>query len=417
MNRKQYILEKVEKNTDLLGFKGKDIDKIQSYADFFGLIPGVGDIADIVSAAVDVAQGQYGDAGIRAIQAAPGIGTVAGITNKGARAGLGLASMVAPFASGLYQGLKGDDETPETPQDATNKDVQQVIAQQKKLQPGEQPASAKTSKKSDDKSDDKDDSELGLDFGQLFNTRMVSHAPIASFRSLPMQYSSFQQSLDNSTDILMESITGKAGEAVAALIKKLFGKKSGSAATTTTRSADDVADSTSRSGEEFTGSFSMGGGAAARGADDVVDAATRTSRGSAGGGVAAGAAGSNRRNRRDDDKKDDKEDEKKSGKMSKAAAIAAALGGAGLGSRALLASGILGPALLAGGLSGLFGSSSDPTGGQSLTPELGSGSGSGPGAQSALGSVFDRLTSAYGYIPGFNPAGIALQTLGKRVGV
>ena len=64
MNRKQYILEKVEKNTDLLGFKGKDIDKIQSYIDFFGLIPGVGDIADIVSAAVDVAQGQYGDAGI-----------------------------------------------------------------------------------------------------------------------------------------------------------------------------------------------------------------------------------------------------------------------------------------------------------------------------------------------------------------
>ena len=146
MNRKQYILEKVEKNTDLLGFKGKDIDKIQSYIDFFGLIPGVGDIADIVSAGVDVAQGQLGDAGIRAIQAAPVIGTAAGITNKVARTGLGLASMVTPFASGLYQGLKGDDETPETPQDVTNKDVEQVIAQQqKKLQPGEQQASAKTS--------------------------------------------------------------------------------------------------------------------------------------------------------------------------------------------------------------------------------------------------------------------------------
>jgi len=390
MNRKQYILEKVEKNTDLLGFKGKDIDKIQSYADFFGLIPGVGDIADIVSAAVDVAQGQYGDAGIRAIQAAPGIGTVAGITNKGARAGLGLASMVAPFASGLYQGLKGDDETPETPQDATNKDVEQVIAQQqKKLQPGEQPVSAKTSKKSDDKGDDKDDSELGLDFGQLFNTRLVDHNPIASFSSLPMQYASFQQSLDNTTDILMESITGKAGEAIAALVKKLFGKKSGSAgagAGTTGRSNRDRRDDDDDTRDRR---------------DDDDD--TRDSR-------------STGRPRRDDDNKDQK-DQKEPGKMSKGTALALGLGGAGLGSRALLASGILGPALLAGGLGGLFGSSSDPTGGQPLTPELGSGSGSGPGAQSALGSVFDRLTSAYGYIPGFNPAGVALQTLGKRVGV
>ena len=403
MNRKQYILEKVEKNTDLLGFKGKDIDKIQSYVDFFGLIPGLGDVADIVSAGVDVAQGQYGDATIRAIQAAPFIGTAVGVTNRLARGGLGLASMVAPFASGVYQGLKGDDETPETPQDATNKDVQQVIAQQqKKLQPGEQPVSAKTSKKSDDKGDDKDDSELGLDFGQLFNTRMVSHAPLASFSSLPMQYASFQQSLDNTTDILMESITGKAGEAIAALVKKLFGKKSGDAATTTTRSADNVADSAAD--------------AALRGADDVADVTTRTSRGSARGGAAAGAAGSNRRNRGDDDKKD-KKDKKEPGKLAKTAAIGLGLGGAGLGSRALLASGILGPALLAGGLGGLFGSSSDPTGGQSLTPDLGSGSGSGPAGQSALGSVFDRLTSAYGYIPGFNPAGVALQTLGKRVGV
>ena len=150
---------------------------------------------------------------------------------------------------------------------------------------------------------------------------------------------------------------------------------------------------------------------------NVPGITTRTSRGSAGGGAAAGAAGSNRRNRGDDDKKDDKKDEKEPGKMSKGAALALGLGGAGLGSRALLASGILGPALLAGGLGGLFGSSSDPTGGQSLTPDLGSGSGSGPAGQSALGSVFDRLTSAYGYIPGFNPAGIALQILGKRVGV
>jgi len=352
MNRKQYILEKVEKNTDLLGFKGKDIDNIQSYIDFFGLIPGVGDFADLVSAGVDVAQGQLGDAGIRAIQAAPFIGTAAGITNRLARGGLGLASMVTPFASGVYQGLKGDDETPETSQD-----VEQVIAQQKKLQPDEQQASAKTSKKGDDTGDDKDDSEMGLDFGQLFNTRMVSHAPLASFRSLPMQYSSFQQSLDNTADMLMESITGKAGESIAALIKKMFGKKSGK-----------------------------------------------------------------KKDQKDDDNKDqkdqkDQKDEKEPGKMSKGAALALGLGGAGLGSRALLASGILGPALLAGGLGGLFGSSSDPTGGQPLTPDLGSGSGSGPGAQSAIGSVFDRLTSAYGYIPGFNPAGIALQTLGKRVGV
>ena len=371
MNRKQYILEKVEKNTDLLGFKGKDIDKIQGIVDFFGIIPGVGDVADIISAGVDVAQGQLGDAGIRAIQAAPGFGTAFGITNKVARGGLGLASMVTPFASGLYQGLKGDDETPETPQD-----VEQVIAQQqKKLQPGEQPVSAKTSKKSDDKGDDKDDSEMGLDFGQLFNTRMVDSRPLASFSSLPMQYASFQQSLDNTTDILMESITGKAGEAVAALIKKLFGKKSGS--------------------------VGAGAGATGRSRRDRRD------------------DDDDSRDRRDDDKKDqkDQKDQKEPGKMSKGTALALGLGGAGLGSRALLASGILGPALLAGGLGGLFGSSSDPTGGQSLTPELGSGSGSGPAGQSALGSVFDRLTSAYGYIPGFNPAGVALQTLGKRVGV
>ena len=56
----------------------------------------------------------------------------------------------------------------------------------------------------------------------MYNTRMISHAPIQQFRSL--QVSSFQHSLDNTTDVLTESIIKRGAEYATDLIKKLTGK-------------------------------------------------------------------------------------------------------------------------------------------------------------------------------------------------
>tara|TARA_R110001583_G_scaffold2828_10_gene19648 strand:- start:1362 stop:2345 length:984 start_codon:yes stop_codon:yes gene_type:complete len=136
LNRKQYIQENIA--TDSLKTVGKGIhdfmkddesiiDTIQNYGDIAGMIPVVGNIVDLASAGVDVLQGQFGDAGMRTIQAVPGFGQAALGTKLGAKglSKLGVlqrptralatvskskpaaaASVVAPFASGAVQGVK-----------------------------------------------------------------------------------------------------------------------------------------------------------------------------------------------------------------------------------------------------------------------------------------------------------------------
>ena len=81
MNRKQYVHENVVHNF-MKDEDGNVINTIQNYADFAAMgldfIPVVGTVAgsaiDAGSALVDVAQGEYGDAAIRGIQAIPGVG-------------------------------------------------------------------------------------------------------------------------------------------------------------------------------------------------------------------------------------------------------------------------------------------------------------------------------------------------------
>ena len=65
-------------------FKEKNpIDTIQNYADFVGMVPGIGNVVDIGSALVDVAQGQYGDAAVRGTQAIPYVGIPAALVGGG----------------------------------------------------------------------------------------------------------------------------------------------------------------------------------------------------------------------------------------------------------------------------------------------------------------------------------------------
>jgi hypothetical protein len=55
------------------------IDTAQNYADIVGMIPGIGNIVDFANAGVDVLQGDYGDAGVRAAQGIPIIGIPAAL--------------------------------------------------------------------------------------------------------------------------------------------------------------------------------------------------------------------------------------------------------------------------------------------------------------------------------------------------
>ena len=54
------------------------IDKMQNYVDWLGMLPGIGDVLDMGSAGIDVAQGQYDDATLRALASIPFIGRFVG---------------------------------------------------------------------------------------------------------------------------------------------------------------------------------------------------------------------------------------------------------------------------------------------------------------------------------------------------
>jgi hypothetical protein len=323
MNRKQYILEQVKK-AEKPESPSDYIDRLQGYADFVGLIPGIGDVVDIGSALVDVAQGQYGDAAFRGAAALPIVGSAIGLGGKAKKA-LGLASIAAPAAGGVMRALQPDDTAGDGGRAEVQKAVKQKTAQLD--QKPEKPEEAES-----------DEEESKFDVSSMYNTRLISHAPLQQFRSL--QVASFQHSLDNTTDVLTESIIKRGAEYATDLIKKLTGK----------------------------------------------------------GGKKAGEEGS-----------------EAAAKAAKPKPIRTALKvgtGAGLSSAALLGAGIAAPALLGG----MFGAGGGvDAGGQPLVPGSGQ-QGAGDSGMGAVGSVVDRLTSAYGYIPGFNPAGLAIQTLGKRVG-
>ena len=332
MNRKQYIIEQVKK-AEKPESTSDYIDRLQGYADFVGLIPGVGDIVDVGSALVDVAQGQYGDAAFRGAAALPLVGSAIGL-GKGAKRALGLASIAAPAAGGVMRALQPDDAPAG---DGGRAEVQKAVKQNtaKLDQKVEKPEEAES-----------DEDKSKFDISSMYNTRMISHAPIQQFRSL--QVASFQHSLDNTTDVLTESIIKRGAEYATDLIKKLTGK-----------------------------------GGKKAGKETAEEAAERLA----------------------------KETAEKAAKGTPIRSTVKALTGGGLGSMALIGGG----AAAAGLLGNMFGTSGIEAGGQPLVPGSG-GQAVGDSGVGAVGSVIDRLTSAYGYIPGFNPAGLAIQTLGKRVG-
>jgi len=130
---------------------GNVINTIQNYVDLAAMglefVPVVGTVAgnvlDAGSALVDVAQGEYGDAAIRGIQAIPGVGAAALATKLGAK-GIGkmtgkaltsTPSKIATNAAGFVPGLVGggeegaDDESTEASKNAAQaaSDSQELV--------------------------------------------------------------------------------------------------------------------------------------------------------------------------------------------------------------------------------------------------------------------------------------------------
>ena len=125
ITRKQYVHENVVHDF-MKDEDGNVINTIQNYADLVAMgldfVPVVGTVAgsaiDAGSALVDVAQGEYGDAAIRGIQAIPGAGSAALATKLGAK-GIGkmtgkaltsTPSKVATSAAGFVPGVVGSGE-------------------------------------------------------------------------------------------------------------------------------------------------------------------------------------------------------------------------------------------------------------------------------------------------------------------
>ena len=139
MNRKQYVHENVVHNF-MKDEDGNVTNTVQNYMDIvnagldFAGPPGmvIGNVLDAGSALVDVAQGEYGDAGMRAIQAIPGLGSLGLATKLGAKGvgkvvskgltstpskltatttpiGIGAVSAVKDSLSGEKEGEKGEE--------------------------------------------------------------------------------------------------------------------------------------------------------------------------------------------------------------------------------------------------------------------------------------------------------------------
>ena len=88
---------------DWMGASDK-IDQAQNYVDWLGMLPGIGDVLDMGSAGIDVAQGQYDDATLRALASIPFIGRfVGGAAGKGIK-GTQLPVTAYTFADPIHGG-------------------------------------------------------------------------------------------------------------------------------------------------------------------------------------------------------------------------------------------------------------------------------------------------------------------------
>tara|TARA_R110001592_G_scaffold74062_2_gene225364 strand:+ start:628 stop:1581 length:954 start_codon:yes stop_codon:yes gene_type:complete len=183
MNRKQYIQENVFKT--IHGYmqdpEGNPVDTAQEYADIIStFIPVGGNIADLASAGVDLAQGQLGSAAMRGVQAIPILGDIALAAKLGKKSRIGsaltktltskplhyatsAAPFVAPLIGGVKDGLAGEESTSSSSPQTTSSSPQS--------------ASQEAS----------DSQELIRNFAanQIFgNRRQVKHGSIQTFESV-----------------------------------------------------------------------------------------------------------------------------------------------------------------------------------------------------------------------------------------
>ena len=333
MNRKQYILEKVKEQNQ--------IDKIQQYLDYFGLIPGVGDVVDIGSALVDVAQGQYGDAAFRGAAALPIVGPLIG-GSKALQRGIKTVGFASPFVAGAVSGREANPSLETGTKTPDTGNLEQDI---KKYQKDQQKQI---------KSRETTPSDVAT-FASMYNTRMVDPRPLAVFR----------EELDRTTDMLAEvtlrGIGKKAGEKISGVFKK---KKSPD--DTQKKKIEDLAKEMDPPPSKQ--KIDTPAAPKSRGLQRFVPLSTANVKKALGLGVP----------------------------------------GAALTLAALSVPAI--PSLLGS----VYGKGGDDAGAAPLVPQPTTAA--GDGGMGAVGTVFDRLTQTYGYIPGFNPAGAAMGALGRRVG-
>ena len=368
MNRKQYVLEAVGQEDRIIDYRGGKLDKTMpvprqqdaegNFVDDYlqpgmavaGLFPVFGNFADLASAGIDVAQGQYGDAGLNVLAAVPGFGQFVTGTKLGAKAvgALGkaekpvtalaraskskpavAASVVGPFAIPYaYDAMTG------TPQDST-----QDSTQQNPFQLDPQVVRSAIA-------------------GRRGSGGTVTPGTLQTFRRFTKE--SLEQTSTDITRCIMENVKS---EVVTKMIDMGTGKKQ----EVKFRMKDDDV----KMMNDLFG--------------DTPDSPVRKTDGDSLTRLAKDAKA--------------RASDLLSGKTGKAA-----LGGLGL-------AGIAGLPFL---VRSMFGQSdtSDPQGqGSQAGPRQGD-----TGAMGGGRSIIDRLAMMYGYIPGFNPASLAVGALGKRVG-
>jgi len=342
MNRKQYVHENVVHNF-MKDEDGNVINTIQNYVDLAAMgldfVPVVGTVAgsvlDAGSALVDVAQGEYGDAALRGIQAIPGVGSAALATKLGAK-GIGkmtgkaltsTPSKVATSAAGFAPGLVGGGE------DSGEEGVDDELKSSEKT-------AAQTAS---------DSQELVRNFAAsqlLGNKRIVKHGALQTFESVSSDI----------TRCLLESV----GQTVTKMIDgKPYKFKP--------KPNDTGIDLTPERSERI----------------EIKHSGVETN------GPRRGGDGPDTPNTKN-----------------KKARVLASLLSPGLGIAALGAFGV------PFAISKLYGSDTSAPAGQGPGSK---GDGDMP-AQGGVASVLDRLSAISGFIPGFNPAGVALGALGRRIG-
>ncbi len=361
MNRKQYVHENVVHNF-MKDEDGNVTNTVQNYMDFvnagldFAGPPGmvIGNVLDAGSALVDVAQGEFGDAGMRAIQAVPGLGSLGLATKLGAKGvgkvvskgltstpskltatttpiGIGAVSAVKDSLSGEKEGEEGEEGVDD------------------ELKSSEKTAAQAAS----------DSQELVRNFAasQIFGKKkIIPHGTVQTFESV-------------SSDITRCIMESTIKDKIVTPFVQFF-----------TRKPQPVRSGTMEVTPRATTQGTSGRGR--RGGDDAQD--------------------TSRRNRRGGDDDVDTKD-KQPGYLSRFLVP-------GLGASAVLAS-AFGLPMAVGKL---YGSDTSAPAGQG--PGAGSqGDGDVP-AQGGVSTVLDRLSAVSGFIPGFNPAGAALGALGRRVG-